>query len=324
MAMLSGVLISFLLGLVALVLGTQFPVLGSNLIAILLGIVLNNLIGIRPAWEKGLSYAGKHFLQMSIVAMGFTFSIREVSEVGFSSLKLSIITIGIAFVTAYLLGRRLRLRQVLSLLIGFGTAICGGSAIAAASPILEADEEDIALSMSTIFFFNILAVFIFPFLGHLMQMSNVDFGLWAGTAINDTSSVVAAAYTYGQEAGDYATIVKLARALMIVPACLLMVLVKLYRSRQDSVKLSVRQIFPWFILWFLLASVISSFGLVPTVWFSTIKKLSHLLMAMALVGIGSKVSFASFKKAGLSPLSLGLWTWVSVALSSLILQYFWF
>ena len=113
------------------------------------------------------------------------------------------------------------MRRVLTILIGFGTAICGGSAIAAASPILEAEEEDIALSISTIFFFNILAVFIFPFLGHLMQMSDGYFGTWAGTAINDTSSVVAAGYTYSQAAGDLATIVKLSRALMIVPACLI-------------------------------------------------------------------------------------------------------
>ena len=214
------------------------------------------------------------------------------------------------------------MRRVLTILIGFGTAICGGSAIAAASPILEAEEEDIALSISTIFFFNILAVFIFPFLGHLMQMSDGYFGTWAVTAINDTASVVAAGYTYSQAAGDLATIVKLSRALMIVPACLIFAGYRYVRDKRSAQKVDLKKIFPWFILWFVMASVVSSLGIFPSNLVPYTKLLSQWLMAMALAGIGAKVSFKQFKEAGAGPLLTGAFAWFCVAVSSLIIQYF--
>lgn len=317
---LSGIVVSLVLAVIALFVGSYLPLLGSSVLALVLGMLLSNGWGVQDQWQEGLTYVSKRFLQWAIILLGFTFSIQEVSAIGLSSLRLSLVTIGIAFVTAYLVGKRLGLASPLTLLIGFGTAICGGSAIAAASPIIEADDESIALSMSTIFCFNIMAVMVFPALGHALQLSDIDFGLWAGTAVNDTSSVLAAAYSYSQEAGDNATIVKLARALMIIPSCLLMAGVKYYRSRQQAVKVSVSSLFPWFILWFLLASIISSTGLLPTVALVSAKKTSQLLMAMALVGIGSKVSLQSIKQAGFKPLLLGFLTWIAVALSSLVLQ----
>ncbi len=249
-------------------------------------------------------------------------SIGKVSATGLSSLKISILTILIAFLAAYAAGKFFKMRRVLTILIGFGTAICGGSAIAAASPILEAEEEDIALSISTIFFFNILAVFIFPFLGHLMQMSDAYFGTWAGTAINDTSSVVAAGYTYSPSAGDLATIVKLSRALMIVPACLIFAAYRYIKSKKSSQKTNLKQIFPWFIAWFVLASLISSLGFLPAAVIPYTKFISQWLMAMALAAIGAKVSFKQFKQAGAAPLLTGAFAWFCVAVSSLIIQYF--
>lgn len=319
-----GILVSFALAMLAFLLGQQFPLVGSSVLAIVLGILLKNSIGIKASWEPGLTYSGKYLLQLAIIVLGATFSIREVSEIGLSSLRLSLLTIAIAFIVAYSMGRYLKVPKNLAILIGFGTAICGGSAIAAASPVLNAEDEDIALSLSTIFLFNILAVFIFPFLGHVMAMSDLQFGLWAGTAINDTSSVVAASYSYSTVAGDYATIVKLARALMIVPSCVLMAMVRVYQSKQQQVKMSMVSIFPWFILWFLFASLLSSFGLFSPKIIVMAKKVSQCLMAMALVGIGSKVSLETFKKAGVKPFVLGLTTWVSIAISSLLLQYWFF
>ena len=215
-----GIGLSFVIALLSIFLGQFFPLFGSSVFAILLGILLNHFWKIPQKFRQGLAFSGKKLLQYSIILLGFSLSISKVSAIGLSSLKISIITILMAFLSAYAVGRFLGMSKVLTLLIGFGTAICGGSAIAAASPVLEAKEEEVALSISTIFFFNILAVFIFPFLGHLMEMSATTFGTWAGTAINDTSSVVAAGYSYSQTAGDLATIVKLSRALMIVPTCL--------------------------------------------------------------------------------------------------------
>ena len=319
---LPGILLSFGIAAVSIFLGGLLPLIGSSVLAIVFGIVLNNSMKLPAAFKEGLSYSGKKLLQYSIIFLGFAMSIGQVSETGISSLRISLITILIAFLAAYLAGRFFKMNRVLTILIGFGTAICGGSAIAAASPILEADEEEIALSISTIFFFNILAVFIFPFLGHLLQMSDAFFGTWAGTAINDTSSVVAAGYTYSQSAGDLATIVKLSRALMIVPACLLFAAYRYIKSKQSAQKTNLKQIFPWFIAWFVLASLVSSLGFLPAAVIPYTKFISQWLMAMALAAIGAKVSFKQFKQAGAAPLLTGAFAWFCVAVSSLIIQYF--
>ena len=319
---LPGILLSFGIAAVSIFLGGLFPLIGSSVLAIVFGIVLNNSMKLPAMFQEGLSYSGKKLLQYSIIFLGFSMSIGQVSETGLSSLRISLITILIAFLAAYLAGRFFKMNRVLTILIGFGTAICGGSAIAAASPILEADEEEIALSISTIFFFNILAVFIFPFLGHLLQMSDTFFGTWAGTAINDTSSVVAAGYTYSPSAGDLATIVKLSRALMIVPACLIFAAFRYIKSKQSAQKTNLKQIFPWFIAWFVLASLVSSLGFLPAAVIPYTKFISQWLMAMALAAIGAKVSFKQFKQAGAAPLLTGAFAWFCVAVSSLIIQYF--
>lgn len=319
---LPGILLSFGIAAVSIFLGGLLPLIGSSVLAIIFGIVLNNSMKLPAVFQEGLSYSGKKLLQYSIIFLGFSMSIGQVSETGISSLRISLITILIAFLAAYLAGRFFKMNRVLTILIGFGTAICGGSAIAAASPILDADEEEIALSISTIFFFNILAVFIFPFLGHLLQMSDAFFGTWAGTAINDTSSVVAAGYTYSPSAGDLATIVKLSRALMIVPACLLFAAYRYIKSKQSAQKTNLKQIFPWFIAWFVLASLISSLGFLPAAVIPYTKFISQWLMAMALAAIGAKVSFKQFKQAGAAPLLTGAFAWFCVAVSSLIIQYF--
>lgn len=319
---LPGVLLSFGIAAVSIFLGGLLPLIGSSVLAIVFGIVLNNSMKLSAMFQEGLSYSGKKLLQYSIIFLGFSMSIGQVSETGISSLRISLITILIAFLAAYLAGRFFKMNRVLTILIGFGTAICGGSAIAAASPILEADEEEIALSISTIFFFNILAVFIFPFLGHLLQMSDAFFGTWAGTAINDTSSVVAAGYTYSPSAGDLATIVKLSRALMIVPACLIFAAYRYIQSKQSAQKTNLKQIFPWFIAWFVLASLVSSLGFLPAAVIPYTKFISQWLMAMALAAIGAKVSFKQFKQAGVTPLLTGAFAWFCVAVSSLIIQYF--
>ena len=319
---LPGVLLSFGIAAVSIFLGGLLPLIGSSVLAIVFGIVLNNSMKLPAIFQEGLSFSGKKLLQYSIIFLGFSMSIGQVSETGISSLRISLITILIAFLAAYLAGRFFKMNRVLTILIGFGTAICGGSAIAAASPILDADEEDIALSISTIFFFNILAVFIFPFLGHLLQMSDAFFGTWAGTAINDTSSVVAAGYTYSPSAGDLATIVKLSRALMIVPACLIFAAYRYIKSKQSAQKTNLKQIFPWFIAWFVLASLVSSLGFLPAAIIPYTKFISQWLMAMALAAIGAKVSFKQFKQAGAAPLLTGAFAWFCVAVSSLIIQYF--
>ena len=196
-----GIAIAAGFALCAMFLGNLFPIIGSSVFALIVGILLNELTNLPENSRPGLNWSGKKLLQYSIIFMGFSLPIETVASTGLSSLKISLPTITVAFLAAIIFGKVFHLKSHLRTLIGFGTAICGGSAIAAAAPIIEADEEEIALSMSTIFFFNILAVFIFPVLGHIWHMSNFHFGLWSGTAINDTSSVVAAAFSYSKAAG---------------------------------------------------------------------------------------------------------------------------
>lgn len=317
---LPGLILSTAFGYLALVLGGQLPLLGSSILALLTGLVLSGWLKTKPQFQSGLALAGKKGLQYSIILLGFRLSFKDIQDLGLWSLQFSLPLALMTLALSYWLGRGLKLSKRLSLLIGFGTAICGGSAIASAAPILEAEEEEVGLALSTIFFFNLLALVVFPPIGQLLQLSQDSFGLWAGTAINDTSSVVAAGYGYGQAAGDAATVVKLARTLLIVPACLGFALFPLGKWQSREQGFSVKQIFPTFILWFLLASLVSSLGLVTAPVLTTSRFLSQWLMAAALFAVGSKMSISQIKTAGLKPLLLGGSVWLTLTLVSLLLQ----
>ena len=195
-----GLLCTFAIAVVSVMLDKLFPVIGSAVFAIILGMALNQFWKIPSDFRPGINYSAKKLLHYSIIALGFTMSFAQVSQTGASSFPVTIVTILIAFLTALFVGNFFKLSRPLKILVGFGTAICGGSAIAAASPIIKAEDDEVALSISTIFLFNVIAVFLFPFLGHMMGMDASQFGLFAGTAINDTSSVVAAGASYSVEA----------------------------------------------------------------------------------------------------------------------------
>ncbi|EHP43508.1 hypothetical protein OR16_08602 [Cupriavidus basilensis OR16] len=197
-----------------------FPLLGGAVFGMLLGLLLRPLLKPGERSKPGVTFAGKQLLQYSIVSLGFSLPLHEVARTGLHSLPVSLVTLAVAFVVAVAVGHVLGISENLKVLIGAGTAICGGSAIAAITPILKPEDHDTTYALSTIFLFNIVAVMLFPVLGRLLGMSDTGFGLWAGTAINDTSSVVAAGYAWNATAGEYATIVKLTRAMMIVPVSL--------------------------------------------------------------------------------------------------------
>ncbi|MGX7420033.1 YeiH family protein [Carnobacterium gallinarum] len=322
MEKLKGVLYVFIIALVATWLGNLFPIVGSAVFAILFGILIKNTLGVQEQFKSGIAFSSKKILQGSIILLGFSLTIQDVGKTGLSSLKVTLFTILVAFVVAFLFGKWLKIPNKMQILIGVGTAICGGSAIAAVSPIIEADEDEVALSISTIFLFNIIAVFLFPFLGHLFNMSDAGFGLWAGTAINDTSSVVAAGYSFSNAAGDFATIVKLTRATLIIPISLIIAGITFYQKKQTTEKVSLKQIFPWFILYFLIASIISSTGILPAAFISTSSWLAKFMIAMALAAIGLSANLKDMLKTGAKPVLLGLITWFCVAGSSLLIQFF--
>lgn len=322
----SGLALAGGIALVAWWLGHQIPLIGGPVFGILIGIAVRNLLSPGEAFTPGIQFASKQILQWSIIALGFGLSLTQVAKTGVESLSVTLVTITVAFGTALLLGRLLKVHDKLKVLIGVGTAICGGSAIAAVTPIIKPDDHDTAFAISTIFLFNIVAVLLFPLLGHALHLSDLGFGLWAGTAINDTSSVVAAGYSYSSTAGDYATIVKLTRATLIIPICLVLAIVVAVREKRAAKHagvvsdFSLRRIFPWFILWFLVASAVRTAGFVPSALLPAIHLAAEFMIIVALTAIGLSANLRKMASAGVRPILLGLGVWAAVSISSLLVQ----
>ncbi len=310
-----GLLLVIALAVPATLLGKAVPLLGGAVFGMLLGLLCRAFLKPSEACKPGIQFASKQLLQYSIVGLGFSLPLHEVVHTGLTSLPISLVTLAVAFTVALVAGHLLRIPEKLKVLIGAGTAICGGSAIAAITPVLQPDDHDMTYALSTIFMFNVVAVVIFPILGKMLGMSDAGFGLWAGTAINDTSSVVAAGYAWSSAAGEYATIVKLTRAMMIVPVTLVIALL-FQRSQPGG---SMRRVIPWFIVLFVLASAINEF--LPPAVTHTIQHLAPFLVIGALTGVGLSTDFDRLKRAGPRPLLLGLIVWVSVAVSSLVMQH---
>ena len=320
-----GILFAFIIALVANWLGSIFPIIGGAVFGIVIGIIINNFIGKPKIVEKGVTFTSKKILQWAIIVLGAGLSLTQVWQTGLSSFSVMIFTLLSAFITAYGVGKLMGVQSNLKTLIGVGTAICGGSAIAAISPIIEADDMEIAYSVSTIFLFNVIAVLIFPPLGHLLGFSDSAFGLWAGTAINDTSSVVAAGYAYSNAAGAYATIVKLTRTTMIIPISLIFSFIIAYKKKKASmedqeVNYSFKKIFPWFIIWFLVASLLNTIGIFPASSIPYINTIGKFMIVMALTAIGLNSDFKKMLKTGVKPIILGLIVWFVVAVVSIIVQ----
>ncbi|MDU2064161.1 MAG: putative sulfate exporter family transporter [Sporomusaceae bacterium] len=316
---LYGIGLSFLFAAVAYTLGLYYPIIGGPVFGIVLGMIFASVK--RPQiLEAGISFTGKKILQYAVILLGFEMNLFEVAAIGAKSFSVMIFTLLTAFGVAYLVGKLLKLDRKTTLLIGAGTAICGGSAIAAVAPVIAAKDKEIAFSISTIFLFNVAAVFLFPFLGHYWQLSDTGFGMWAGTAINDTSSVVAAAYSYSDAAGSYATIVKLTRALMIVPICLLLAGVMAYRNKQKN-SFSFQRIFPWFILWFVVASLVHTAGVLPESLAGLLGSCGKFAIMMAMSAIGLNTRLVELVKNGVRPILLGSVCWAAVAFASLFVQH---
>lgn len=317
---LPGLAVALLIAAPAWFLGKRFPIVGSPIFAILGGMALS-FFG-RPALlEEGIGFTGKKFLQYSIIFLGFGLDFGVVLKVGSASLAVMVFTLSAAFLTAFFVGRALKVESKVATLVGVGTAICGGSAIAATAPVIDASEEEVAYSISTIFLFNIIAVFIFPPLGHLMGMSQNAFGLWAGTAINDTSSVVAAAFSYGDEAGRYATVVKLTRTLMIIPITFALAISRMRKSKGERGSFDLMKIFPWFVLGFLAASLVRSFCALPEAARTLLPEAGKFGICAAMAAIGLRSNPLKLIKNGVRPIFLGLACWIAVALVSLAVQW---
>lgn len=312
----SGLLLCAAIGVVATFAGKQFPLVGAPVSGLILGLIVGNIFTLPAHTELGIQFSVKRLLKWAIIGLGLQLPLQQLWSVGRESLSITLVTLSLAFIAAALAGRWLKLSKSLWLLIGTGTAICGGSAIAAVAPIIQPKKQELALALTTIFLFNLAAVFIFPFFGHLFGFDDAAFGLWAGTAINDTSSVVAAAYSYSREAGDIATIVKLTRASLILPVALIIsVIYARQQSQQGSV--SMMDIFPWFIVGFVLAALVHTLGLLPEAVENALLMVADFMLVMALVAVGLGSHLKQLIHAGVRPVFHGMIVWAVVTLSAL-------
>ncbi len=314
-----GVLLAFGVGSLAYFLGKQVPLIGGAVFGIIIGMICASFIK-GKSFDAGIKATSKKVLQAAIVLLGFELNLNNVLAVGSQSLLIMAATLTACFITAYFASKALAIPNKVATLVAVGTCICGGSAIAATSPVIEADEEEVTTAISTIFLYNILAVLIFPAIGNMMQMTDMGFGVWAGTAINDTSSVVAAAYTFSDTAGGLATIVKLTRTLLIIPITFSLALYRSKSQKDTEAKFSIAKIFPWFIVYFILTSIINTFEILPLDMTDYIGSLSKYLIVVAMSAIGLSTNFAKLIKNGKKALILGALCWFVIAVTSLLMQ----
>lgn len=333
---LPGLLFCLLLAIPCWLLGKCFPVVGGPVFGILSGMIVTLLLKDKSRLQPGITFVSKKVLQYAVILLGFGMNLSVIFQTGKQSLPIILSTISISLIVAWLLHKLLRVPGKISTLIGVGSSICGGSAIAATAPVIDADDDEVATAISVIFFFNMLAALFFPVLGSALGFSTVSgesFGIFAGTAINDTSSVTAAASTWdalyglGSATLDKAVTVKLTRTLAIIPITLVLALVRSRREgsgAESEKKVSLKKIFPMFILYFVLASIITtaavSLGVSASI-FSPLKNLSKFFIVWAMCAVGLGTNIVKLIKTGGKPLLLGFGCWCGITGVSLLMQH---
>lgn len=307
-----GLLLSACVAVIAMLLSGLVPgdIIGATVMALLVGMILNPLLSGYEQFNAGISYAGKFVLRIGIVLMGVNLNLSEVLSVGKYSLFVMIFTMATAFGAGNLIGKLFGTNWKLTNLLSVSTAICGGSAVAAVGPVIRAKDEDVAYAISSTFIFDVLTVVVIPWIGIALGMSSVGYGLWVGTAVNDTSSVVAAGYAFSEFAGNTAVIVKLTRTLFIIPYVLIFsIITERLEARsageQGRISVNLRKIFPYFIILFLVVVAVRSTGIIPGALVKTLSRTSKFCMVMALSAIGLKTSFKDIRNIGLKPMILG-------------------
>ena len=328
-----GVALSVAVAAVACLIESLLPVhvIGSAVIAMFIGMILNYFLKGTSMFAAGIKFTSKKVLKLAIILLGLSLNITTILNVGKMSLTVMIFTLLTCFGGGYFIGKALGLNWKLSNLISAGTGICGGSAIAAISTTIEADDNDVAYAMSATFLFDMAMIILFPIMGMALGMTDEAFGIWAGTAVNDTSSVVATGYAFSEGAGDFATMVKLTRTLAIIPTVITFAFVQLRLKRREAIENSgdrgevkanfrITKIFPWFILGFVAMSIVASVFTIPAAVVSGTKSVSKFLMVCALAAIGLNTSFSSMKKAGIRPMIHGFIISALVVIVALLVE----
>jgi uncharacterized integral membrane protein (TIGR00698 family) len=307
-----GLLLSTCVAIIAMFLSSLIPgdIIGATVMALLVGMAFNPMLNKYKQLNDGVSFAGKIILRIGIILMGVNMNFSEVVNVGKYSLFVMIFTMATAFGAGNLIGKMFGMNWKLTNLLSVSTAICGGSAVAAVGPVIKAKDEDVAYAISSKFIFDVLTVVVIPWIGMAMGMSNEGYGLWVGTAVNDTSSVVAAGYAFSDIAGHTSVIVKLTRTLFIIPYVLIFSFITERLEAKSEVKhgrtpINFKKIFPYFIILFLVVVALRSIGIIPHNLVPALSKTSKFCMVMALSAIGLKTSFGDIRDIGFKPMILG-------------------
>lgn len=325
----AGLLLCLIIAVPAWFLGQAVPVIGGPVFSILIGMVITLFLTKKDPFTPGINYTSKKILQAAVVFLGFGMNLTEILAKGKQSLPIILATISTSLVIAFVLYKALKLKSNNAVLVGVGSSICGGSAIAATAPVIDASDEDVAQSISVIFLFNVLAALIFPTLGAALGLSNDGFGLFAGTAVNDTSSVTAAATAWdgihGSNTLESAAIVKMTRTLAIIPITLALAFVRTRNAeKQEGGNVSLKQVFPFFILFFIGASVITTIAVsagISAEVFAPLKELSKFFIIMAMAAIGLNTNIVKLVKTGGKPILMGMACWIGITLVSLGMQH---
>ena len=319
-----GVAICFAVAILSVLLERLIPgeLLGASIIALFLGTIINSFF--HPAWIKpALKFTSKKILKAAIILLGASLSVSTIMRVGKMTFFVMIFTFAMCFGAGFFIRKLFGLNWKLSNLISAGTGICGGSAVAAIAPVIDADDKDIAFAMSSTFLFDMVMVALYPLMGKALGMSDIAYGIWAGTSVNDTASVVASGYAFSEAAGDFATMVKLTRTIAIIPTVLVFAWIGIRMKKKemqktgDGQKVKLRKIIPWFIGGFLLLAGLNSLGWIPAAASGVMKSASKFLMVTALAAIGLNTSLLDFKKAGLAPMFYGITIDTLVTLTAL-------
>ena len=322
---LLGVAICFAVASLSVLLEELIPggLLGASIIALFMGTIINSFF--HPVWIKpALKFTSKKILKTAIILLGASLSVSTILSVGKMTFFVMIFTFAMCFGAGFFIRKLFGLNWKLSNLISAGTGICGGSAVAAIAPVIDAEDKDIAFAMSSTFLFDMVMVALYPLMGKALGMSDIAYGVWAGTSVNDTASVVASGYAFSEAAGDFATMVKLTRTIAIIPTVLVFAYIgtrikqKEMKEASGGKKVNLMKIIPWFIGGFLLLAILNSVGFIPVAVSGVIKSTSKFLMVTALVAIGLGTSITDFKKAGLAPMFYGITIDTLVTLTALV------
>ncbi|SDL80396.1 YeiH family protein [Halarsenatibacter silvermanii] len=317
-----GLLLLLVISIIAIFIAGFLPeYVGSVFIAILIGILINNTVNLNKAiFGPGISLGLKKILKIAIVLLGGTISLQKLATVGVRGLFVILVIIGLAFILTFILGRILNISLKKKILIAAGLSICGNTAIVTTAPLIEAEDRDIFTAVSIVTLFGVLAVFVYPFMGMAAGISDTVFGAWAGTAINDTSQVVAAGFIFSEEAGRIAAMIKLARNVLMAPVILIVGYFYGKRQKEKKGKINILEIFPAFILGFLFLIILNSLGIITENMEPVFDQTSQFLILLALAGIGLEVKFKDLKKVGVKPFIVGFSVAISMAAVSILIS----